>query len=249
MFLKYKKFIFLKSKFSLAQWIQVQITAVLIKFKINQEIVICHLIFFLMILDGMDWWKNHCSGSVTFWHGSVHWITDMDPALFDSGFQDAKKWVFQVFSCLFLTVGTYFNTSLHHKTVEWWFTWKFLLADGRIRIRNVPEQSQRLHCNTPRYTNTCVLLPTSRRRLAQRKGWIMQMLATLRKEETLYFFYYSLIKAQIKSNGSECLRYGTVIVAFYWSLTWWWGSVPRVKYLAGCCPGSCPHASAAIKEI
>jgi hypothetical protein len=55
-----------------------------------------------------------------------------------------------------------------------------------------------------RYTNTCVLLPTSRCRLAQRKGWIMQMLATLKNEETLYFFYYSLIKAQIKSKGRKC---------------------------------------------
>jgi hypothetical protein len=36
--------------------------------------------------------------------GSIHWITDPDPALFASGFQETNK---KKFLCLLLTLGTF----------------------------------------------------------------------------------------------------------------------------------------------
>jgi hypothetical protein len=79
--------------------------------------------------------------------GSVHWITDPDPApdpaLFVNDFQDANKTkkIFLKF-CLLHTVGSTFtpvfkdNKSLKsHKTVEIKVFLYFLLVDGRTRIR------------------------------------------------------------------------------------------------------------------
>ncbi len=71
-----------------------------------------------------------CSGSVTFllwiWIrivGSVHWMTDPDPALFVRGFRDGnKKFVFFILDffivCTFTTVFKDSKSLRSHKTVE-----------------------------------------------------------------------------------------------------------------------------------
>jgi hypothetical protein len=63
--------------------------------------------------------------------GSVHLITDPDPGLLVSGFQDTNKkyfFFFQVF-CLLLSFGTYYI----HQSLKI-TSHNFLLIDGRIRI-------------------------------------------------------------------------------------------------------------------
>jgi hypothetical protein len=48
-----------------------------------------------------------CTGSVTFLNGPYHGVTDPDPALFFSGFQDANKNKFLFLVFLLITTGSY----------------------------------------------------------------------------------------------------------------------------------------------